>query len=56
MDYLALKANREIVKGFLKQRIQAMQREGIGKLKCIEYYIDLLKEMRQEKLFDEVVK
>ena len=56
MDFMTLKANKNLVKGFLSQRIKAMQKEGISKDKVIDYYRDLLEEMRQEKLFDEVIK
>jgi len=51
MDYKVLKANRELVKGFLGQRIIAMQKEGFEKTKIIDYYIDLLKNMKNEELF-----
>jgi len=50
VDYKALKANRLIVKGFLQQRIEAMQKEGLDRIKVIDYYKDLLEEMKQEKL------
>ena len=53
MDYKILKANRNLVKGFLAQRIKAMQKQGIDKIKVIDYYKDLLDEMKNEKLFDE---
>jgi len=56
MEYQILKANRLIVKGFLKQRIDNMIKQGIDKNKVIDYYRDLLQEMKNEKLFDEVVK
>lgn len=56
MDYQILKSNREIVKGFLKQRIDNMIKQGIPKEKVIDYYKDLLEEMKNEKLFDEVLK
>ena len=54
MDYQILKANRLLFVGFATQRIEAMQKEGLDKIKIIEFYQDLLEEMKNEKLFDGV--
>jgi hypothetical protein len=54
--YKALKRNREILKGFISEFIKTPARYGITRIEAIDYYISLLQEMKQEKLFDEVVK
>ena len=53
MDYMALRNNKNLVKGFLKGRIKAMEKQGLRREKIIEFYIDLLKEMKQEEIFNE---
>jgi hypothetical protein len=54
--YKALKRNREILRGFIESFLKTPARYGITRIDTINYYISLLQEMKQEKLFDEVVK
>ncbi|HUX92471.1 MAG TPA: hypothetical protein VMV36_01600 [Ignavibacteriaceae bacterium] len=53
MDYKVLRANRELVRGFLSGRIKNAVKEGIRKEDVIEYYKSILDEMKNEKLFQE---
>jgi hypothetical protein len=55
MDYLTLRNNKNLVKGFLKGRIKAMEKQGLKREKIIEFYIDLLNDMKQEEIFTEDV-
>ena len=56
MNYLILKHNRAFVIGLLTSAINQIVKQGISREKVIDYYIDLLRNMKQEKLFEEVVK
>lgn len=55
-DYKILLANRELVRGFFTQRIRAMQKEGLDRDQVINYYKSILDDLKNEKLFDEVIK
>jgi DNA-binding transcriptional regulator YhcF (GntR family) len=54
MDYKTLRNNRAFVTGILTSAINQMIKQGIPKDKVIDYYKDILENMKNEKLFDEV--
>ena len=53
MDYKVLRANRELVRGFLSGRIKNAVKEGVPKENVIEYYKSILDSLLDEKLFVE---
>ena len=51
MNYKVMRANRELFKGFVKQRVKNMIKLGLDKTQIISYYQDILEEMKNEELF-----
>jgi DNA-binding transcriptional regulator YhcF (GntR family) len=52
MDYKTLRNNRAFVTGILTSAINQMIKQGIPKDKVIDYYKDILENMKNEKLFE----